>query len=204
MSESERTPELGVIITAPAVDVAGNRASQKYSRSEQIARLAWAGSQPLFRWSPRPLYAWRAWLLRRFGARVGRNVHIDPTVRIAQPWNLEIGDDSAVGDAARIYSLGRIRLGARVTVSQHAHLCAGTHDYASPDMRLVKLPITIGDDAWICTDAFLGPGVTVGTGAVVGARAAVFKDVAPWTVVGGNPATVIKIRKMRASGERPG
>jgi putative colanic acid biosynthesis acetyltransferase WcaF len=90
------------------------------------------------------MFAWRAWLLRRFGARVGRQVRIEPTVRIAQPWTLEIGDQSAIGDAVRIYNLGRVRIGARVTISQHAHLCAGTHDDASSDMRLVKAPISVG------------------------------------------------------------
>ncbi len=168
-----------------------------------MARALWAAAQPLFRWSPRPMFAWRAWLLRQFGAQVGSDVRVEPTARIAQPWNLEIGDQAALGDAVRVYNLGRVRIGARATVSQLAHICAGTHDYSSPDMRLVKSPITIGDDAWVCADAFVGPGVTIGIGAVVGARAVVFKDVPPWTVVIGNPAEAIKTRTLPPSSGRP-
>jgi putative colanic acid biosynthesis acetyltransferase WcaF len=180
------------------LDIAANRRAPKYTRREQFARVAWELAHPLFRFSPRPFYAWRRWLLRRFGARVGRNVHIHNTVRIQYPWLLEVGDFTAIGDGAWIYNLGPITIGARVTVSQLAHLCAGTHDYTRPEMPLQRLPITIEDDAWICAEAFVGPNVTVGEGAVVGARAAVFKDVEPWTIVGGNPAEFIKAREMSA------
>jgi len=110
------------------------------------------------------------------------------------PWNLEIGDESAVGEAALLYSLGPIRIGSRATISQRAHLCAATHDFRKRDLPLVRLPIEIGDEVWVCADAFVGPGVTIGHGAVAGARAVVVKDVAPWTVVGGNPAKQIGTR----------
>lgn len=110
------------------------------------------------------------------------------------PWNVVIGDESAVGEHATLYALGPITLGARVTVSQGAHLCAGTHDWLKPDRPLLKLPITIGDDAWVCADAFIGPGVNVGKGAIVGARAVAMKDVAPETTVVGNPARTIARR----------
>lgn len=190
------------VITDPPpgiIDVGANRAARKYTSRELAARVAWAAGSLLFRWSPRPFYGWRAWLLRRFGARVGRHVQIYPSVRIQHPWLLEIGDFAAVGGEARIYNLGKVTIGPRATVSQLAHLCAGGHDPGSAEMQLTKAPIVIGADAWVCADAFVGPGVTVGEGAVVGARAAVFKDVAPWTVVGGNPAQVLKQREMRAS-----
>jgi putative colanic acid biosynthesis acetyltransferase WcaF len=184
-------------LTAPALDIAANRADRKYTRAELAARVGWGLASIFFRWTPRRWFAWRAWLLRRCGAKIGREVHIYPTVRIQHPWLLEVGDLAAVGDEARIYNLGLVRIGARTTVSQMAHLCAGSHDHGSTDMQLLKLPIVIGSDAWVCTDAFIGPGVTIGEGAVVGARAAVFNDVAPWTVVGGNPAKFIKDRVIR-------
>jgi putative colanic acid biosynthesis acetyltransferase WcaF len=95
-----------------------------------------------------------------------------------------------------IYNLGPITIGEQVTVSQQAHLCAGTHDHTDPAMPLLKPPITIEDQAWICADAFVGPHVTVGEGAVVGARAVAVKDVPEWTIVGGNPARKIGQRKL--------
>ena len=110
------------------------------------------------------------------------------------PWNLTVGDYAAIGEDALVYNLGPVTLGARVTVSQRAHLCAGTHDYADPAMPLEKPPIAVGAQAWICADAFVGPGVTVGDGAVVGARAVAVKDVPPWTVVAGNPARPVRPR----------
>ena len=178
-----------------AVDIAANRAARKWTGRELIGRVAWSLAEPLFRLSPRVLWGWRRWLLRRFGARIGPDVQIYPSVRITIPWNLDIGAQSAVGDRAILYALGPITLGARVTVSQGAHLCAGTHDWRRPDMALLKPPIAIGDDAWICADAFVGPGVTVGAGAVLGARGVAMRDIAPWTVVAGNPARQIGYRE---------
>jgi putative colanic acid biosynthesis acetyltransferase WcaF len=113
------------------------------------------------------------------------------------PWNLTVGDWSAIGEHALIYNLGPVTIGREATISQRAHLCAGTHDYAAPDMPLLKPPIVVGDQVWVCADAFVGPGVRVGDGAVVGARAVVVRDVEPWTVVAGNPARPVKQRRLR-------
>lgn len=177
---------------ASGIDVAANRNARKWSRREQTGRVLWALAWPLFRLSPRPLWGWRRMLLRVFGAKVSPNVHVFPTVRITIPWNLDLGRDCAVGDRVILYALGPITISARATVSQGAHLCAGTHDIADPARPLVKPPILIGPDAWIAADAFVGPGVTVGAGAVVGARAVVMKDVQPGHIVVGNPARTIK------------
>ncbi|MBX3435499.1 MAG: putative colanic acid biosynthesis acetyltransferase [Pirellulales bacterium] len=152
---------------------------------------------PLFRFSPRPCFGWRRWLLRRLGARVGRNVHVYPSARVYYPWQLAIDDDAAIGEDALVYNLGPVTIGARATVSHRAHLCAGTHDYEDPLLPLQKPPIVVGPDAWICADAFVGPNVSIGAGAVVGARAVAIKDVPAWTVVAGNPARPIKPRLMR-------
>jgi putative colanic acid biosynthesis acetyltransferase WcaF len=110
------------------------------------------------------------------------------------PWNLTIGSEASIGDLANIYNLGPISIGPAATISQGAHLCAGTHDYLRADLPLLKLPIVIGEGAWICADAFIGPGVRIGDYAIVGARAVVMKDVADWAIVVGNPAQVIKSR----------
>jgi putative colanic acid biosynthesis acetyltransferase WcaF len=128
-------------------------------------------------------------------------VHIYPTARIYFPWNFKIGAWSSVGEGALIYNLGEVSVGHAVTISQRAHLCAGTHDYTRDDMPLLRLPIRVSDRAWICADAFVGPNVTIGEGAVVGARAVVARDVGPWAVVVGNPARRVRTREItRKSG----
>jgi putative colanic acid biosynthesis acetyltransferase WcaF len=115
---------------APAgLDIAANRAARKWSRKELAGRLLWDLAAPVFALSPRPLWGLRRALLRAFGARIGRNVHILPSVRITIPWNLDIGDEAAVGEGAILYALGPIRIGRQATISQYAHLCAGTHDF---------------------------------------------------------------------------
>jgi len=174
------------------VDVDANRASRKWTRAEQVGRTLWAVATPFFALSPRIWWGWRRVLLRLFGASVGEGVHIYPTARIAIPWHLSLAQRCAVGDRVILYSLGKVSIGERATVSQGAHLCAGTHDLRDPARPLLKLPIQIGDDAWVAADAFIGPGVTVGPGAVVGARAVVMKDVRPGATVVGNPAREIR------------
>lgn len=175
-------------------DVRANRRAVKYEPKEQLLRVAWSFGRLLFRLTPRPLFGVRRAILRAFGAKVGREVHVYPSAVIYFPWKLEIGEWSAIGEDAFVYNLGPVTIGRSVTISQRAHLCAGTHDYADPAMPLLKPPIRIGSDAWICADAFVGPGVSVGEGAVVGARAVVVKDVPAWSVVVGNPAREIKAR----------
>jgi putative colanic acid biosynthesis acetyltransferase WcaF len=170
------------------LEIESNRAISNWTNKEKFARLLWAMSQPLFFYSPRLLWTWRVALLRLFGAKIGKNVHIYPTVQVFAPWNLEIADWASIGFDALLYNLGPIRIGARSTISQRAHLCAGSHDYRGADMRLLKLPINIGDDVWVCADSFVGPDISVGDGAVIGACAVVVKNVLPWTVVAGNPA----------------
>jgi putative colanic acid biosynthesis acetyltransferase WcaF len=169
--------------------------------SWKIRRLLWSIVQgTLYRYSFHTWSNWRAMLLRLFGAKIGPRCIIRRTARIYYPWLLEIGDLAVIGDRAEIYNLGTITIGDRVMISQEAYLCAGTHDYTQPAMPLVTAPITVGADAWICARAFIGPGVAVGEGAVVGACAVANKNVPPWTVVAGNPARVVKKREMLSKG----
>jgi putative colanic acid biosynthesis acetyltransferase WcaF len=135
-------------------------------------------------------------LLRLFGAKIGQQTHIYNSAVIYMPWNMEIGSQSSIGEWALIYNLGPITIGSCTTISQRAHLCAGSHDYIDPILPLLKPPIMIADKAWICADAYVGPGVTVGEGAIAAARAVVTKNVEPWTIVAGNPARIIKKRVM--------
>lgn len=173
------------------LNIEANRQAQKWSRREQIGRLLWAIATPLFRFSPRPLWGWRRVILRSFNATVGRDVHVYPTVRITIPWNLTLQDGCAVGNHAILYALGPIKIGERATVSQYAHLCAGSHDWRDPSMPLLKPPITIGNDVWICADAYIGPGVSVEQRSIIGARAVITKDVSANSIMAGNPARLI-------------
>jgi putative colanic acid biosynthesis acetyltransferase WcaF len=179
------------------------RRTRNYSLREQALRVAWAAVRPAFTCSPRVCWRWRNLLLRLFGARLGRGVRVDPSVRIFAPWSLDVGDHTSVGANAILYNLGPLEIGARVTVSQGAHLCGGTHDHTDPVMPLRRMPITIGDESWICADAFIGPGVHVGPRAVVGARAVAIRDVPADMIVVGNPAVAVKPRVIRANA-RPG
>lgn len=178
------------------VDVQANRAASKYTRSEQLLRVAWTFGRWLMRLSPRPCFAWRRTVLRMFGAKVGAHVSTYPSSNIYMPWNVELEDWCAVGEHAFIYSLGIVRLGRGATLSYRSHVCAGTHDLNHPALPLLKPPVTIEEGAWVGTDAFIGPGITVGRGAVVGARAVVVKNVSPLDVVAGNPARVVSRRRL--------
>ena len=179
------------------LDVEACRKLRPYSRGEYLLRIFWALATPLFRFSPRPFFGWRRMLLRLFGAQVGAGAHVYPSARIYLPWNLTLGEEASIGEWALVYNLGPVTIGDRATISHRAHLCAGTHDYRDPTLPLLRLPIEIGSQAWVCADAFIGPGRKVGEGAIVGAAAVVVADVPAWQIVGGNPARVIKPRVMR-------
>lgn len=179
------------------LDIQSNRDLKKYTTAEMFLRVIWSIGKLFFRLSPRIAFVFRNSLLRLFGAKIGKEVHIYPSAIIYMPWNLSIGDYSAIGEDALIYNLGQITIGNNATISHRAHLCAGTHDYSDPTLPLLKPPIIIEDNAWICAQAFVGPGVTVREGAVVGAAAVASKDVEAWTVVAGNPATPIKQRILK-------
>jgi putative colanic acid biosynthesis acetyltransferase WcaF len=178
-------------LDVPRLDVAANHAARKYSRREQLLRVLWTFGRWLMILSPHPCYGWRRLVLRAFGARVGHKARVHSSTIVFMPWNVELGDWSAIGQEAFIYSLGPVRIGHRATVSYRAHVCAGTHDFSDPTLPLLKPAVTIADDAWVGTEAFIGPGVVVGRGAIVAARAVVVKDVEPLTVVGGHPARPI-------------
>jgi putative colanic acid biosynthesis acetyltransferase WcaF len=131
-------------------------------------------------------------LLRLFGAAIEQGAHPYPSARIWAPWNLTMKEGSCLADHVNCYAVDRVVLEPYATVSQYSFLCTASHDYSAPGRPVVTAPIRIGRRAWVAADVFVGPGVTIGEGAVVGARASVFRNVDPWTVVGGNPARIIK------------
>ena len=177
-----------------------SKARSSLSWRNRVGRAVWGIVWTmLFRPSPRVFHAWRRTLLRFFGARIGRAVRIYPSARIWAPWQLEMDDFSCLGPDVDCYCVAPIRIEAHAVVSQYTYLCSASHDYERPDLPLITRPIVIGEGAWVAADAFVSLGVTIGAGAVVGARASVFKDVDPWTVVGGNPARVIRKRVLKAA-----
>ena len=165
------------------------------SLANKLARSVWQVVWLLiYRPTPRLFHPWRCLLLRLFGAKLGRAVHPYPSARIWAPWNLEMGDHACLSEGVDCYCVAPIRIGAQTTVSQYSFLCTASHDYTRADMPLVTAPITIGERVWITADVFVGPGVTIGDGAVVTARSSVFADIPPWVVARGNPAVPCKER----------
>lgn len=172
------------------------------SLANKLARTVWQVVWLLlFRPTPRLFHPWRCLLLRLFGAKLGRAVHPYPSARIWAPWNLEMGDHACLSEGVDCYCVAPIRIGAHTTVSQYSFLCTASHEYTRADMPLVTAPITIGEGVWITADVFVGPGVTIGDGAVVTARSSVFTDIPPWVVARGNPAVPVKARVLQ--GDQP-
>lgn len=188
----------------PAYRASGDAHSgTSFSLGNRLGRLCWGVVQTtLFRWSPRPLHGWRSFLLRLFGARIGIGCHIYPSAIIWAPWNLECAEEVGVANGAILYTQAKITLGRRAVVSQGAHLCSGTHDYEDGGFPLYAKPITVGSHAWLAAECFVQPGITVGEGAVVGARSVVTKDVPAWTVCAGHPCKPIKPRIWRPDTDR--
>jgi putative colanic acid biosynthesis acetyltransferase WcaF len=166
-----------------------------FTFSNRVRRAFWNCTYALlFRYSPRPLHRWRAFLLRRFGARLGSNCRIYPKARIWAPWNLICDELATVADGAIVYNPSPIEIGSHAILSQEAFLCGATHDLEKPGFQLVSGPITIGPYAWICARATVQMGVRVSEGAVLGLGAVATKDLEPWTIYGGIPARKLRPR----------
>lgn len=137
---------------------------------------------------------WKIFILKLFGAKVASNAYVYASAKIFMPWNLTMEEHACLASGVDCYNAAPIIIKRYATVSQRSYLCTASHNISSSRHEQIEKPITIEEKAWVAAEAFIGPGVKVGEGAVVGARAVVFKDVAPWTVVGGNPAKYIKDR----------
>lgn len=171
-------------------------ASQHFSFGNRLYRAVWIVCWTLLAaWTPPPLHGWRCAILRLFGAKVGRDVRVYGSAKIWYPPHLRIDDGAAIGWQAVIYCQAPIHLGENAIVSQYAHLIAGTHDVDAPDFALVARPINIGPEAWVAARAIVGPGVTLGTGAVLGAGGGAFSDIPDWAIHIGNPARYLRMRQ---------
>lgn len=146
------------------------------------------------RYSPPPLHKLRIAVLRLFGARVSYNAFVYPDVRIWAPWNLIMDDYATLARGVICYNIASVTLSRKAVVSQYAHLCTGTHDYRDRSFPLLAHPIAIGPRAWVCANAFVGPGVRIGEGAILSAAGVSTTDLADWSIYRGNPAVLLKSR----------
>jgi putative colanic acid biosynthesis acetyltransferase WcaF len=162
----------------------------------RVYRLIWLiGWWLLISWTPRQMRGWRRTILRAFGARLTGNANVFGSARVWYPPNLEMGPGSCLGPRVNCYNIAPVTVGAKVVVSQDTHICTASHELDSENFLLVARPIVIKDHAWIAAECFLGPGVVVGEGSVLGARGVAFANLDPWTIYRGNPAQAIRERK---------
>ena len=184
----------------PGLAVGDPYLSPVYGTANRAARALWGLAWTLLvRPSPRPMHAWRAFILRCFGARLGADCHVYPSARIWAPWNLICESAVAIADGAEIYNPKPISLGSHSIVSQHAYLCGATHDLNDPGFPMISEPIRIGAYAWICARATVQMGVTVGEGAVLGLGSVATRDLDAWSIYAGIPARRIKDRPRHAT-----
>lgn len=178
-------------------DTAGTLAGgPSFSRRHRLYRAVFGVVWTLLAaWTPPHLFGWRRVILRAFGAKIAPTARVYSSTRIWFPAHLEMADYSVLGRRVNCYAMDRITLGRHAVVSQDAELCAGTHLVDDPRNRLVTRPISIGSTAWIAAGAFVGPGVDVGEGAVLGARGVAMSNLKPWTIYAGNPAQILRKRK---------
>ena len=188
-------------ISAAEGDNPYHRAS--FSVRHRLARFLWQLVYLfLYRTSPRPLHAWRALLLRVFGAKLGPGCHFYPSGKVWAPWNLTCEDCCTLADEAEIYNPSLIYLESHCIISQQAFICGATHDYNHPDFPMISYSMRLGKYSWICARASVSPGVGVGAGAVLGLGSVAYDDLEPWTVYSGVPAVKVKMRTAPAVAER--
>lgn len=180
---------------APAARAADPYLRPAFGRMNRLRRLIWNCCWLiLYRPTPRPMHAWRAMILRMFGAKIGPDAHMYPAAKIWAPWNLVCADLASVGDGAEIYNPAPMRIGSHAIISQGAYLCGATHDFNDPAFPLLAYTTEIGAYAWVCARAVVGPGVNVGEGAVLGLASVTTRDLEPWGVYAGAPAIKVKER----------
>lgn len=173
-----------------------------FSLINRIKRAIWQVTWLLAaRWTPVPFHRWRILVLRLYGANVSFKAYVYPSVDIWAPWNLEMADFATLASDVRCYNIAKINIKQRAIISQYSFLCTGTHNFRDPNFPLVAKSIEIGERAWICAVAFVGPGVVVGDGAVLAAASVTFKNLEAWHVYLGNPATVQSTRSVIIDGK---
>jgi putative colanic acid biosynthesis acetyltransferase WcaF len=163
--------------------------------ADKLRRYLWSINWLLLcRWTPNPMHNWRIFILSLFGAKIGKGSAVYPSCKIWAPWMLIMGDVSTIGPGVEIYNPGGLRLGHHAILSQDAYICGATHNYNKSSFDYIMKEIVIEPYTWICAKSIVLPGVCCKEGSVLGAGAVIVKDMEPWTVYTGNPATPIKMR----------
>ena len=148
------------------------------------------------RWNPRgTLFFWRSFLLKLFGAKIFGSVNVYPSAKIWDPKNLTMFNGSCVDNGVFVYNVAMVSIGERSIISRDAKLCTATHDYNVNSFDLKTKPINIMNDAWICMDVFVAPGVNIGSFGVALARSVILNDISNYEVYLGNPAKCVRTRR---------
>lgn len=162
-----------------------------------LVRVLWHLVNAAFLQCPlNPSSGLKIFLLRLFGAQIGRGVVLKPSINVKYPWHLAIGDYSWIGEGAWLDSLAPITIGSHVCISQGTYFCTGNHDWSDPAFGLIVKPIVIEDGAWVGARATILPGVTVRTHAIIAAGSVIARDAEAYTIYAGNPAEILKRRKI--------
>ena len=151
----------------------------------------------LFRWTPFFMRKYRVALTRMFGADIDWSCSLDSTATIIDPWNLKMGRLSSLGEYCCIRCRAKVTIGEQCCIGRDVYILTASHNINSPYFEMITAPITIGNNVWVATRSTISKGITIGNGAVIGAESLVTHDVAPWTVVGGNPAKFLKNRVIK-------
>lgn len=154
--------------------------------------------EPLFRSYWLPFSGFKVWLLRCFGAKIGDRARIKPGVRVKFPWRLTVGDYVWIGEKAWLDNVAPIAIESHVCLSQEVYLCTGNHDWGDRNFKLICASIHIEQGSWLAARAVVGPGVTVGRGAVLCLGSVAGSSLKPMTIYAGNPAQPIKQRAILA------
>lgn len=195
MSSDIEVGPLTPTTAGPSIDLSHPDNTELDRGAPRLVEALWYfAGQPLVRSYLITSSAFRRWLLRAFGASIGRGVYIKPGLRVKFPWYLEVGEYSWLGEDLWIDNLAQVTIGAHACVSQGVYLCTGNHDWSSPNMKLFRRQITCERGSWVGAKSVICPGVTVGEGAVVGAGSVVSKDVPPFQIHAGNPARFVRRR----------
>jgi putative colanic acid biosynthesis acetyltransferase WcaF len=169
-----------------------------FSLANRATRAVWAVVWTLLaRWTPPPLHFWRRWLLILFGARVARGARVHASVKVWLPANLTLGENCLIGPGVWLYNPGPMAIGAKTVISYRSHICSATHDVNDPNFQAVMRAVAIGEQCWVASEAFVGPGVTMADRSVLSARGVLFQAAEADGIYQGNPAVKIKTRQLR-------